>query len=111
MDTETTNKPAVRFDVFALSNEGYEVHVQLSGDKAYTAALKLLETMSRDGFTPRPGNSRSYSNGNHKSNGNGNEEHKVCSVHNAHLKRYENSKGEWYSHKLADGTWCNGKAN
>lgn len=108
---ETIIKPNVSFDVFALSKEGYEIHVQLSGDKAYTAALKLLETMSKDGFTPRTTHGAyGKSNGNGKASANGQDQGKVCPVHGAPMRAYQNGKGAWHSHKLDDGTWCRGKA-
>lgn len=31
---------------------GHEVHHQLTGERVYEASLRLLECMSRDGFTP-----------------------------------------------------------
>jgi len=33
---------------------------------------------------------------------------KACPVHNVMMKRRTNDKGSWYSHKLADDSWCNG---
>lgn len=42
-------------------------------------------------------------------------ENALCRVHqNADgsavvMKHYENDKGEWWSHKLENGTWCNGR--
>ncbi len=39
---ETTSKPAVSFDLFAMSKQGFEIHFQLSGEKAYCHALKAL---------------------------------------------------------------------
>ncbi len=101
------DKAAASFDVFAVSPQGFECHFQLNGEKVYQEAGKLLATMEKDGYKPKP------TNGNHKGNGAGSiqEEGKVCPVHNATLKRHENAKGTWYSHKLADGSYCNGKAN
>jgi len=34
---------------------------------------------------------------------------KPCPVHNVMMKKRSGPSGTWYSHKLADGTWCNGK--
>lgn len=33
-----------------------------------------------------------------------------CSIHNVEMNHYSNDRGEWDSHKLQDGTWCNGQA-
>ena len=33
---------------------------------------------------------------------------KACPIHNVMMKRRTNEKGSWYSHKLADDSWCNG---
>jgi len=33
---------------------------------------------------------------------------KACPVHNVMMKRRTNEGGSWYSHKLADDSWCNG---
>ena len=33
----------------------------------------------------------------------------TCPIHNVVMKRYENAKGEWWSHKLDGGGFCNGK--
>lgn len=32
-----------------------------------------------------------------------------CSIHQCQMKRHNNVKGSWWSHKLDDGTWCKGK--
>lgn len=32
-----------------------------------------------------------------------------CPIHNVDMKHYSNERGEWDSHKLDDGKWCNGK--
>lgn len=104
-----TTRPAVSFDVFAVSPQGYEIHFQLSGEKAYCHAVKLLETMSKDGFTARP--SKSTSTPRAKPAGADNAtDTQVCAVHNATMKRHEKDGNSWYSHKLADGAYCKGKA-
>jgi hypothetical protein len=38
----------------------------------------------------------------------GGQEH-FCTVHNVPFVRHENNNGTWYSHKTADGKWCNEK--
>jgi hypothetical protein len=35
----------------------------------------------------------------------------VCEFHNAEMRRHEKDGKVWYSHRLADGTYCNGKAH
>lgn len=34
----------------------------------------------------------------------------ICPVHKVPMKHNENEKGEWWSHLLSDGTWCNGRS-
>jgi hypothetical protein len=33
----------------------------------------------------------------------------VCRVHKVKMNHYENAQGEWWSHKLEDGNYCNGR--
>ena len=33
---------------------------------------------------------------------------KACPIHDVMMKRRTNAGGSWYSHKLADDSWCNG---
>jgi len=33
----------------------------------------------------------------------------VCPTHKVAMKHYEKDGEEWWSHRLEDGTWCNGK--
>jgi hypothetical protein len=33
----------------------------------------------------------------------------VCEFHNAEMRKHEKNGQIWYSHKLADGTYCKGK--
>lgn len=111
--TDTTPKPAVSFDVFAVSKEGYEVHFQLAGEKTYCHALKLLEVMSKDGFKPRPMKpafAPKVKSDGPKANGAGQDDQQLCPIHKVAMRAHHNDKGAWHSHKLADGTYCNGKA-
>jgi hypothetical protein len=32
-----------------------------------------------------------------------------CALHKVQMPRHANGKGTWWSHKLADGTWCRGQ--
>lgn len=34
----------------------------------------------------------------------------VCEIHNAEMKKHEKDGQVWYSHKLASGEYCKGKA-
>jgi hypothetical protein len=65
------------------------------------AALKWLQDNGAQPTVSKPGNGS-----------NGNQEHpatKVCEYHNAEMKRHEKDGQVWYSHKLADGSYCKGK--
>lgn len=33
----------------------------------------------------------------------------MCPVHNVTMTHYENAKGEWWSHKIGEKEWCNGR--
>lgn len=33
----------------------------------------------------------------------------ICSTHKVTMRHFEKEGREWWSHRLADGTWCNGK--
>jgi hypothetical protein len=33
----------------------------------------------------------------------------TCPVHKVSMQHYINKDGEWWSHKLQDGTYCNGR--
>ena len=47
-----------KFDIFAVSPQGYEVHISLENEHVYTEALLLLTKLEEDGFRAR-GASRS----------------------------------------------------
>ena len=34
----------------------------------------------------------------------------ICSIHHTAMERHQKDGQNWYSHKLADGTWCKGAA-
>ena len=38
-------------------------------------------------------------------------ENVICPVHKVALKHYQNDKGEWWSHQLPGGSYCNGRDN
>ena len=42
-----------KYDVFALSPEGFEVHFALEGERIFADAIALSKAMSEAGFTPR----------------------------------------------------------
>lgn len=94
-----------RFDVFATW-EDMEVHFGLENEHCYTEALKLLKQMKADGFTPRPMKShQTHRAGADATPG----AQKLCPVHKVAMRSHSNERGEWFSHKLADGTWCSGE--
>lgn len=33
-----------------------------------------------------------------------------CSIHKTKMRQYSKNGQTWYSHRLPDGSWCNGKA-
>lgn len=34
----------------------------------------------------------------------------TCPIHNVVMKHHENARGEWWSHRLSDGSYCTGKS-
>ena len=81
-----------------VSPEGFTCRLTLRGEtgkdlleKASTAISFLLE----HGCKPEKSN-------NQKS------ETKLCPIHQAEMKKFEKNGKSWFSHKLDDGSWCNG---
>jgi hypothetical protein len=33
----------------------------------------------------------------------------TCKIHNIRMSHFQKGEKEWWSHKVADGTWCNGR--
>lgn len=87
---------------------GYDCQLTLRGDNGAEvltrsqAALKWLIDNGAQPTTHAPANG----------NGNGHAETdiKVCELHDAEMKRHEKDGQVWYSHKLASGEYCKGKA-
>lgn len=100
---------AVSWNVTYTSPQGYRCQLTLRGkDPAavLTTAADMLQRMHAAGCSPNGG----YA-GNGHSNGNG-AETKPCPIHLGEMLRKHTKDGRsWWSHKLADGTWCRGKAN
>jgi len=88
------------FNTRYITPEGFACQITLRGEngrdlleKANAALSFLLEI----GFTPDVYHQ--------KSNG----DRKLCSIHNVEMSRHEKFDRFWYSHKLADGSWCKGR--
>lgn len=92
---------AAKVDVFAISKEGFDVHIQLESEHVYQDLLTLLARMQADGFTPR---TRTES---HQSpvEGRGDSQD-VCPVHG---KAKQGKGGLYCPTKLEDGSWCKWK--
>ena len=43
------------FNIFAISPEGFEIHIQLTGERVYGDARACMQRMIKDGFAPRHG--------------------------------------------------------
>jgi len=84
-----------------ITSDGFVCRITLRGEtgkdlleKADVAIAFLLE----HGFQPE----RSHPNPRQR-------EVKLCPIHQAEMKKFEKNNKSWFSHKLADGSWCNGK--
>ena len=78
----------------------------VSGRDVLAKLGPVLDALDGMGATP---NGNGHSNGNGASNGD--TEAKPCPVHPGEmLRKHSNGNGAWWSHKLADGTWCKGRA-
>jgi len=65
----------------------------------------VLDKLAELGATP-------VGNGNGHGNGAGHgAETRVCQIHNAEMRKREKDGQVWYSHKLADGSYCRGGAS
>lgn len=89
-----------------LDPSGFECQLTLrssSGADLLKKASVALAALAAAGCTPA---SYKPANGNGKA-----QEHPdmmVCELHNAEMKKHEKDGQVWYSHKLADGTYCKG---
>ena len=87
---------------------GYDVLFTLrdtSGRALLDKLMPLLDKLAELGATPA-------ANGNGHGNGAGHgAETRVCPIHNAEMRKREKDGQVWYSHKLADGSYCRGGAS
>jgi len=127
MQTQTpptyTEAPA-SFCVKLLSPAGFDCMLTLrgmTGAELLPKAEALLAWANEHGYTPTPSNGRN-GNGHAATTGTPNAEapadvqtddqgkrYRVCEVHQARMHEKAGKGGTWYSHQLADGTWCKGK--
>ena len=87
---------------------GYDCQLTLRGDngsEVLTKAQAALKWLSENGAQAAPS---------HNGNGNGHAPElapmEVCTIHDAEMKKHEKDGQVWYSHKLASGEYCKGKA-
>jgi hypothetical protein len=72
-------------------------------EKASAAMKRLIDT----GCTPANSKPANITNGNGKNEAQ--PDTKICGFHNAEMKKHEKDGQVWYSHKLADNTYCKGR--
>ncbi len=111
------------FDVFAVSPEGYEVHIQLNGQRVYDDGRRLLAQLARDGFKPRPGRvarkdevipaaahaePQPEETGSRRANNRAaaHQDELICEEHGTPYRAFERDGQTWYAHRLASGQWC-----
>jgi hypothetical protein len=94
-----------------IDASGFECQLTLrdtNGSTLLKKASAALAALITEGCTPLA--SKQATNGNGGSHPQEPpEQMHVCEIHNAELKRHEKDGQVWYSHKLADGTYCRGK--
>ena len=85
-----------------ITPDGFTCRITLRGEtgkdlleKAGIAITFLLE----HGFKPEKSASKS---------GSTRGDTKLCPIHQVEMKHFEKNNKSWYSHKLDDGSWCNG---
>jgi len=132
MTTENTFAEApASATVRMVSPGGYDVMLTLRGMTGAGLLPKveaLLMWATEHGYSPTTAPARASTNtAKGGSDGNGHSEskdadpdvltdekgkhYKVCSEHQARMYEKSGKGGEtWYSHQLADGSWCKGKA-
>lgn len=99
--TVYTESPA-SWNTRYIDASGFECQLTLraeSGAELLKRASAALLALVNSGCVPVANNH----NGN-----NHNSDLKVCELHNAEMKRHEKDGAVWYSHKLADGSYCKG---
>ncbi len=103
MITEPVSKPEAicteapaSWNTSYVTQDGFVCRITLRGetgkdllDKASVALSYLME----HGFQPERSQRRDT---------------KLCPIHQAEMKKFEKNGKSWYSHKLDDGSWCNG---
>jgi hypothetical protein len=101
---------------------GYDAMLTLRGEtgkELLDKAEAVLTWLQQHECSPLPSWNSKANNGHHNGNNNGNgkaevtsepKAEDVCPVHNATMRKYTKGDQCWFSHKLADGSWCNGKA-
>jgi hypothetical protein len=100
--TEAPASWTVRYSV-----NGYDCMLTLrgeSGNELLPRAQAALRWLTESGAQPvaKPTNGNDGKAQDHPAL-------KVCKYHNAEMKRHEKDGQVWYSHKLADGTYCKGQ--
>ena len=94
-----------------LDPSGFECQITLrdtSGANLLKKASAALLALVNAGCTPVAYKPAANGNGNGKAQEQ--PDMMVCELHNAEMKKHEKDGQAWYSHKLADGTYCKGKA-
>ena len=116
MSNETANNnhftEAPASITIGFSPHGVDIRFTMRAPKmtALLAGLdKLLETLEAQGWPPAK--ALIIAGLESQPAPAGQPETKTCTLHNAIMTRKEKNGQSWCSHKLADGSWCKGKAN
>ena len=80
-----------------VTQDGFVCRITLRGETGKDLLEKAgvaLSYLMEHGFQPERNNQR--------------RDTKPCPIHQAEMKKFEKNGKSWYSHKLDDGSWCNG---
>jgi len=90
------SEAAASWNTSYVTQDGFVCRITLRGDtgkdlldKASVALSYLLE----HGYQPERSQRKDT---------------KLCPIHQAEMKKFEKNGKAWFSHKMDDGSWCNG---
>jgi hypothetical protein len=116
-DQTTTNfeEAPASWNTRYITPDGFTCQLTLRGETGKEvliraqAAIAWLQEQGCEPFEGYSSSNQTRANGNGHETTNGDNNPAWCAVHGVEMKRWEKNGKIWYSHKVADGTWCNGK--
>jgi len=98
-------------NIKAISPAGFDVMITMRrgiGEEKdfFTGLSKLQEWLVQKGYSPT---GKGHVKSDASAGPSDEPEFKTCPIHNAKMKRRKGRSGIFYSHQLADESWCNGR--